>query len=194
MIDDGRVQTPWRRLPDLLAEATAGDLGMAALASVVYASVSRYVRYDFGCLAVTDPASGVVTWSSKTRSLGVGDEEFAAVEYGAPDINSFAELAGRNPPVGALSLDTDGHPERCRRHRELMLPRFGFTDEMRVIFPSRGVIWGAVALYRSHGEPPFDAGDVDQLAGVTGLLGAALARSLFRPTPQPATQETRRPC
>lgn len=183
MINDGRVTTPWRRLPDLLADATAGDHEVATLADVVFSSVARYVRYDFGCLAVTDPASGVVTWAAKTRSLGVGDEEFAAVEYGPPDVNSFAELAVRNPPVGALSLDTGGHPERCRRHREFMLPRFGFTDELRVIFPSRGVIWGAMALYRTHDEPPFNAGDVDQLAGVTGLLGAALARSLFRPTP-----------
>ena len=179
------MHKPWRPLPDLLAESATADLEVAAFADVVYASVARYVRYDFGCLAVTDPASGVVTWASKTRSLGVGDEEFAAVEYGPPDVNSFAELAGRNPPVGALWMDTDGHPERCRRHRELMLPRFGFTDELRVVFPSRGVIWGGMALYRTHDEPPFNAGDVDQLAGVTNLLGAALARSLFRPTPHP---------
>lgn len=33
--------------------------------------------------ATTDPASGVITWASKTRPLGVGDEEFAASEYGA---------------------------------------------------------------------------------------------------------------
>ena len=34
-------------------------------------------------------------------------------------------------------------------------------------------------------EPPFNAGDVDQLAGIAGLVGAALARSLFRPAPLP---------
>ena len=182
------MNTPWRPLPDLLADATASDLDVPTLAHVVYTSVARYIRYDFACLAVTDPASGLVTWASKTRSLGVGDEEFAAVEYGPPDLNSFAELAelaDRDPPVGALSMDTDGHPERCRRHRELMLPRFGFTDELRVLFPSRGVTWGGMTLYRTHGDPPFNAGDVDQLARITGLVGAALARSLFRPTPHP---------
>ena len=55
-------------VPDLLAEATVADLHVSALADLVYASVARYVRYGFGCLAVTDPASGVVTWASKTRS------------------------------------------------------------------------------------------------------------------------------
>ena len=179
------MKTPWRPLSDLLADATAADQDVSTLAHVVCRSVARYVRYDFGCFAVTDPASGLVTWASKTRSLGVGDEEFAAVEYGKPDLNSFAELVDRDPPVGALSMDTGGHPEKCRRHRELMLPRFGFTDELRVVFPSRGVIWGGMALYRAHDEPPFNAGDVDQLAGIAGLLGAALARSLFRPAPHP---------
>lgn len=43
------------------------------------------------------------------------------MESGPPDLNSYTELADRNPPEGALSIDTDGHPERCRRHRELML-------------------------------------------------------------------------
>ena len=64
-----------------------------------------------------------------------------------------------------------------------MLPRFGFTDELRVLFPSRGVTWGGMALYRAHDEPPFNAGDVEQLAAITGVVGAALARSLFRPAP-----------
>jgi len=181
------VRTPWRPLSDLLTDATAAELEVSALAQVVYSAVAHYVRYDFGCFAVTDPTSGLITWTSKTRSLGVGDEAFAAVEYGPPDLNSFAELVDRDPPVGALSMDTDGHPERCRRHRELMQPRFGFTDELRMVFPSRGVIWGGMALYRARDEPPFNAGDVDQLAGITGLLGAALARSLFRPAPRSAS-------
>lgn len=135
-VDDEQVKKPWRPLSDLLAEATATDQEVSRLAHLVYTSVARYVRYDFACFAVTDPASGLVTWASKTRSLGIGDEEFAAVEYGPPDLNSLAELADRNPPVGALSMDTNGHPERCRRYRELMLPRFGFTDELRVLFPA----------------------------------------------------------
>ncbi len=179
------MNTPWRSLPDLLADATATDLDMPTLAHVVYTSVARYIRCDFACFAVTDPTIGLVTWASKTRSLGVGDEEFAAVEYGPPDLNSFIELADRDPPVGALCIDTDGHPERCRRHRELMLPRFGFTDELRVLFPSRGVTWGGMALYRAHNDPPFNARDVDQLAGIAGLVGAALARSLFEPATHP---------
>lgn len=109
-----------------------------ALARTVYTAVARHVSFDFACFATTDPATGLITWASKTRDLGVGDEEFAATEYGPPDVNGFAEIARRRPPVGVLSVDTDGRPELCRRHREFMAPSFGFTDELRVAFVDRG--------------------------------------------------------
>ncbi len=176
---------PWRALPDVLADASAGEHHPTDLAEIVYSTVARYVPFDFACFALTDPATGLVTWASKSRPLGIGDEEFAAVEYGPPDINSFAEIACRTPPVGVLSVDTDGHPERCRRHREMMLPRFGFTDELRAVFQSRGVGWGVIGMYRAHQDPPFSAADGGQLAGIAGLVGAAIARSLFRATQQP---------
>lgn len=175
--------TPWRSLAARLAEALAGGHPPTELAQTLYAVVSRYVRYDFACVAITDPATGLVTWASKSRPLGVGDEEFAATEYGPPDINSFAELTTRTPPVGVLSIDTQGHPELCRRHRDLMLPRFGFTDELRVVFRDRGVSWGAMALYRGPGDPPFTAADADHFTDATTLVGAAVARSHFRNAP-----------
>jgi DNA-binding CsgD family transcriptional regulator len=178
---------PWRPLPDVLADAAAGDHDPAGLAEVVYAAVARYVPFDFACFALTDPATGLVTWASKTRSLGVGDERFAAVEYGPPDINSFAEIATRTPPVGALSVDTDGDLMRCRRHRDLMAPQFGFTDELRVVFPSRGVTWGMMALYRAGDDPHFTADDAREVGAITPIIGAAIARSLFRAAPHHIT-------
>lgn len=43
--------------------------------------------------------------------------------------------------VQTLQIRTDRLP-----HRDLMLPRFGFTDELRAALPARGVIWGGLAL------------------------------------------------
>ncbi len=153
---------------------------MPTLAQTVYSAIAAHVAYDFACFATTDPATGLITWASKTRSLGVGDEEFAAAEYGPPDINNFAELATRRLPVGVLSIDTGGQPDTCRRHRDFMAPRFGFTDELRVVFLSRGASWGALALYRGEGDPPFTAAEANQLGETSGLLADAIQRSLFR--------------
>lgn len=163
--------------------AVAADGDLPRLAQAVYEAVGRHVPFDFACFATTDPATGLITWASKTRSLGVGDEEFAAAEYGTPDVNNFADVAVRRPPAGALSIDTDGRPEICRRHREFMSPRFGFTDELRVVFLSRGASWGVLALYRGKDDPPFTAADADQLGAVSELVADAIQRTLFRRDP-----------
>lgn len=174
----------WRSLDDRLRDAIAPDLELPGLVAVVYAEVARLVPYSFACLATTDPASGVITWASKTRSLGIGDEQFAALEYGPADINKFEHIARRTPPVGALFLDTAGRPEDCRRHREFMHPRFGFTDELRAVFLSRATSWGALALYRGRDEPPFTADDVALIGGICQTVAAAIQRSLFRLQPR----------
>ncbi len=163
-----------------LHDATAVAADLPALAQMVYAGVAQDVAFDFACFATADPTTGLITWASKTRSLGVGDEEFAAAEYGPADINSLAEIARRRPPVGALYIDTGGRPDTCRRHRDFMHPRFGFTDELRVVFLSRGASWGGLALYRGEGQPPFTATDASQLGAVSQLLAVAIQRSLFR--------------
>lgn len=170
----------WRSLESRLRDALARARDRAALSELLYPEIGRYVRFDFGCFATTDPASGVITWASKTRSLGVGDEEFAATEYGPADINKFEEIATRRPSVGALSLDTDGHPERCRRHRDFMSPRFGFTDELRAAFVSRGTAWGVLALYRAGDAPSFSIEDVQDIAGICDTVAAAIQRCLFQ--------------
>jgi DNA-binding CsgD family transcriptional regulator len=181
------------RLSDRIARANAaegGTIDLPTLAELVYDELRSHVTYDFACFATLDPASGVVTWASKTRSLGIGDEEFAAAEYGGPDINKFEELAQRRPPVGVLSVDTHGRPETCRRHREFMQPRFGFTDELRAVFVSRSTAWGGIAAYRGPGDPPFTAEDGEQLAEACDLLAGAIQRSLFRgEAPLPVTED-----
>jgi DNA-binding CsgD family transcriptional regulator len=171
------------RLADKVTPRDGEPLTLPDLADLVYRELAVDVAFDFACLAVTDPASGVVTWASKTRSLGVGDEEFAAAEYGGPDVNKFEDLARRTPPVGVLSVDTNGHPETCRRHREFMQPRFGFTDELRAVFVSRGAAWGALGVYRGEGDPPFTAEDGAALAGVGPVVAQAIQRALFQLPP-----------
>lgn len=160
---------------------------MPELARAVYDAVAVSVPYDFACFATTDPTTGVITWASKTRDLGVGDVEFAAAEYGPPDVNKFDEIAVRTPPVGVLSVDTEGDVDRCRRHREFMAPRFGFTDELRAAFVSRSAVWGVVAIYRGPGEPPFTPVDAAEVGALCPPVAAAVQRTLFR-QPSSATR------
>lgn len=137
-----------RPLADILASRTRNCVDLASVAAAVCEAYRVRIPYRIGCLATTDPSTGLISWAWKTHPLNIGDEEFAAAEYGGWDINLFAEIGTRPEPVGALSSDTDGNPGSCRRFRDFLVPRFGFTDELRVVFRSQGLTWGAIALYR----------------------------------------------
>lgn len=176
-----------RALAARLRDATEARADLPSLAGAVYAAVASEIPFAFACFATCDPATGLLSWSSKTRPLGCGDEEFAAVEFGGPDINTLAEIARRDPPAGALWLDTGGRLETCRRYEEFLRPRFGFTDELRVVFRSRAASWGALALYREGEDGPFTAADVRELGAVSELLAGAVQRTLFSLKPASGT-------
>ncbi|MEO6996683.1 MAG: helix-turn-helix transcriptional regulator [Terracoccus sp.] len=175
-------------LPDALEVRARHCVDLAEVARAVCDVLHTRVPYDFGCLAVTDPATGLISWAYKSRPLLVGDEEFAAAEYGGSDINQFAEIAARRDPVGVLSIDTGGDLGSCRRFRDFLAPRFGFTDELRVVFRVRGLTWGALALYRGPGEPAFTAEEGRTGASVQVQIAMLIRRALFRPAlPNPGS-------
>lgn len=153
--------------------------GIEPLARAVFDVLATEVTFVFACLATTDPATGLITRAFKSHPLPMGDEEFAAAEYGPPDINLFSEITMRPIPVGVLSIDTDGDPLRCRRLRDYMAPAFGFTDELRLACRSGRTTWGAVALYRGEGDPPFTAADASTVADVGSQIADGVRRALF---------------
>lgn len=163
-------------LPHRLEQSLAAVTDVEQLAHAVFAAVAPEVPYVLACLATVDPASGLITRAFKSHPLPLGDHEFTAAEYGAPDVNRFAELATRPVPVGALFLDTGGVPAVCHRFREFMAPRFGFTDELRAACRSGSMMWGALAVYRGEGDPPFTRGDAAIFAEIHEVIATALMR------------------
>jgi len=103
---DERVTTVrGRTLADRLDAATSSCDDIEAVARTVCATVAWEVPFAFGCLATTDPAGGLITWAHKTHPLEIGD------------------IARRSEPVGVLSIDTAGRPDRCQRFREFLAQR-----------------------------------------------------------------------
>lgn len=180
---DGQVTPPGRRpSAERIAEAAHSYQDLDAFARAVFDAVGGDVPFDFACLATTDPASELITRAVKSRPLPIGDEEFAAAEYGGPDLNQFAEIARRPVPVGVLSIDSGGDVQRCQRFRSFMTPRFGFTDELRLVCRAQSTTWGALALYRGAGGPPFTAGEGGRLAAVGPLIADGIRGALFADT------------
>ncbi len=166
-------------LADRIGDAVARCTSLPALAEAVCTAIAKAISFSFGCFATLDPATGLISWAYKTEPLGVGDEEFAAFEYGAADVNSFAEISQRRPSAGVLSIDTAGRLDTCRRYRDFLRPRFGFSDELRVVFKSRGASWGALAVYRGTGDPAFTMADARTLAATGELVATAIQQVLF---------------
>jgi len=160
---------------------------MQALVDAIFGALAGDVPFAFACLATTDPISGLINAAYKSGALPVGEEDFAAAEYGAPDLNKFAELAQRPVPVGVLSVDTDGHPERCRRLRDYMTPQFGFSDELRLVCRGQTTTWALLALYRGRDEPPFTVAEGRLVATVHEVIADAVRRVLYADNPTAST-------
>lgn len=140
--------------------------------------IGQAVPFEYGCLATTDPVTGMITGVTKTDPGDSADEEFANYEYAVDDINQFADIARRPIPVGVLELDTHGQPDHSVRFREFLRPRFSYGHEMRTVFRSGGRTWGALGVYRSTGSIGFTIEDADLMGAVSELIAIGLRTSL----------------
>ncbi|MCV2491830.1 helix-turn-helix transcriptional regulator [Geodermatophilus sp. YIM 151500] len=144
------------------------------------------VRHDVGCLATTDPATGLVTRTFKVGLPDHLDAEVARFEYEVDDVNLFRDLVHRPSPVGVLEVDTGGRPERSARWRELLVPQFGQAHELRSMFRSGEASWGLLAVFRPPGRAGFSTDEAVLVGRVAGLIGAGLRAALVASTPAEA--------
>jgi len=167
------------RLSALITESATSEEFSAAVCDLL----GQAVPFDYACLATTDPSTGLITGVVKTDSGDSADEEFARYEFGLPDdYLLFADMARRSVPVAVLHTETSGQPERSRRFREFLRPRFSHGHELRAVFRAGGQMWGAAGLYRSTGPGGFTQTEADLVETVCELVAVGLRISLVRGT------------
>lgn len=148
------------------------------------------VPHDLGCLATTDPATGLVTRTFKVGLPDHLDSEVARFEYEVDDVNLFRDLVHRPCPVGVLDLDTGGRPDRSARWRELLVPHFGQAHELRSVFRSGGAGWGLLAVFRPSGAAGFSPDEAALVGSVAALIGGGLRAALVASTATDAEGST----
>jgi len=79
-----------------------------------------------------------------------------------------------------LERDTAGHPERCLRYRDFLVPCFAHGHELRAGFRSRHGVWGVIAMYRPVGRAGFTADEAAFLATVSGTVAEGLSAVAIR--------------
>lgn len=196
---DGRMASPLtveRVRRDVEVVATAG-LDLATFLSEVDASIQRVLRPVATCCATVDPTTSLLTSTYKFGDLYGRDEhdlEWGMIEYGGEEDTTFLDVAATPGKAIGLHISTGGDLQRSLRLRECINPFYGYGDELRLIACVDGRMWGALAFFRSEGDP-FTEADVEFASTLStvlangfraGLLTGAAVRSTVEPSPGPA--------
>ncbi|GAA4182967.1 LuxR C-terminal-related transcriptional regulator [Streptosporangium oxazolinicum] len=163
----------------LVQLATAG-LDVRAFTDAALALLVRAVPFDSACMATADPATNILTGTTKWGELGdASDEEWARFEYLVPDVYDFRDVAQRPGQVTSLRVETGDHAERSARFRRYLRPAWGFRDELRAALRADdGNVWGYLALYR-HDDSAFTLADQQFVSVVAPLLAVGLRAGLL---------------
>ncbi len=159
----------------------AGSADFSTVRSALDRELRAAVGYDVGALSTLDPAT--MCWTSCFVSGVDHDAGFERVvydhEFGAHELNSYADLARADRPVGRLSAVTDGQLERVGRYTDLLDP-LDAVDEMRAVLRSHGACWGTLTLYRRHPEPAYSLDDEVTLAAVAPAIADLFRLTMLR--------------
>ncbi|UUY04188.1 helix-turn-helix transcriptional regulator [Svornostia abyssi] len=137
------------------------------------------------CYHLTDPATGLFTWTGVRGELPGDFTAAVQNEYEQDDVAKYRELARRPRAATSLLDETEGRPEVSRRYREQLRPD-GFADELRLAFADGYGRWGSMGLFADRA---FTAAEVDLAGRLVPVvaralrLGVAVAAAQSRPEP-----------
>lgn len=126
------------------------------------------------CWHLTDPATGLLTWTGQTGELPSDFVSALENEYLEPDVAKYAEIATRRAPVAGLVNETGGRPCRSARFRHQLAPD-GFADELRFAFVDAFGRWGSMGLFN---DAPYSAADQAAAAQLVPLVACALRQGI----------------
>ncbi len=174
----------------LTAERVRGDvevlsragLDLETFLSEAVASVSRAVPSVAVCVGTHDPATRMLTSSRKYGDLAgrnSHDGLFGEIEYDSEEATTYPEIAGSGLRAVGVNLWFGGQVERSERMSRLMLPKFDYHDEARVVFAEGGRFWGGMALFRGSGDEPFGVDEIDYLGTLSEAFGRGVRSGLL---------------
>lgn len=172
-----RALTAQRVLRDVDVVSRAG-LDLETFLDEALTSIGRAVPHVGACVGLVDPSTLLVTGTLKFGDLhgqDSHDHEWGLMEYGRCEDTAFTELARRAVPASAVGITDPG----STRLNEFMVPRYGYTDEVRVVMRDRGQVWGAVAMFRGPDERQFTEDDVELLASLSETMSVGMRLGLL---------------
>lgn len=152
------------------------------------AALLQVVPHVAACLSTLDPATAMVSSVRKAGALkdsNDSDVAWAQIEYGGDDLTATAAMLSSGRVAVSVHQATGGEVSRSVRMADLVIPRYGFRDEARVVFADPGGPWGMVSLFRGGDDATFTADEIRFLVAVApaftrGIRTGLLARSSRR--------------
>jgi DNA-binding CsgD family transcriptional regulator len=149
--------------------APAGDPD--AFFSALTGLLDRHgVGFAGACWHLTDPSTGLFTWTGFRGELPGDFVTAIENEYLEEDVAKYAELATRRARVATLLHETGGRPRLSARYRRSFAPD-GFADELRFAFADGFGRWGSMGLFA---EEPFADDDRATAAQLVPHVARAL--------------------
>ncbi|MEV8516601.1 LuxR C-terminal-related transcriptional regulator [Dactylosporangium sp. NPDC051484] len=155
-------------------------LDLRAYRTQLDAVLRAEIGWDLAAWSTTDPAtllftSCVLVGRDEDHAL---EQRLFDLEFGEPDVNTFAALFADGTVAASLHETTGGDLTRSPRWRQL-LSGLGVTDELRAVFTDRNECWGTFVGYRLGGAP-FTRADTQLLAALGPIAGDGLRRCLLQ--------------
>ena len=166
-----------RTREQLRSLATSG-LDRITFASTAIPLLQRAVPFDASCTAGLDPATLLVTDTTKLAIGDDRDQEWAHYEYEVDDVAKFTELARRPHPVTTVEIETGGDVGQSTRLAEFLRPTFRLAHELRAALRVDGAAWAAFCLFRQEGSAGFSPAEVDFIESVTDAFALGMRMGL----------------
>jgi DNA-binding CsgD family transcriptional regulator len=170
-----------RRHTDALIERCYVGLDAVTLRGEVLRRLRAVVSVDAAFFATLDPVTLLFTSVASEQPLIEVAGLFLDNEFGARDVNRFADLAVAADPLRSLDAATAGEREASVRYREIMAP-LALGDELRVVLRAAGHSWGVMCLHREQASAGFDDKEIALVRRIGPHIAEGMRRALVADT------------
>jgi DNA-binding CsgD family transcriptional regulator len=171
-----------RRHVGRLIERCYAGLDATTLRLEALTRLRSLTSIDAAFFATVDPVTMLFTSAVSEAPLSEATSRFLDNEYGAADVNRFADLARMTEPIASLDQATRGDRGASRRFTEIMAP-LELGDELRIVLRSGGRSWGVMCLHRAAAASGFDEHDIALIRHLAPHLAEGLRRAQLLPYP-----------
>jgi DNA-binding CsgD family transcriptional regulator len=143
--------------------------------------MKKVIGWDYAVWSTVDPATLLFTSCIPCHIQPDPwmEPKLFELEFAGEDVNLFVDLAAAKQPAGSLYVATQGNSAHSRRFREFLQP-MGCSDELRALFRTGDMSWGALVAFRTPSSKTFSETDAILISQVGKVIAEGIRHCLLR--------------